>query len=165
MSEDRINAHRKPWRLLFIMTGLAVVFLPPLAGVLMLVLQVLGDSSYDLSRLALADYPRAVFALLTAGTLVGYLYGVVPALLSAGFLCWVVLSGRQLSFGWITLAILGGGVAGFGVMSLLIGGITSLTLMVTTLLAATLLWFTFKPYVRAHLTPVRRADAGKERWR
>ncbi len=157
MSQDRVSVRTKPWPLLFVMTGLAVVFLPPLAGMLMLVLQVLGDSSYDLSRLALADYPRAAFALLTAGTLVGYLYGLVPALLSAGFLGWVVLSGRQLSFGWIALAILGGGVAGFGVMSLLIGGITSLTLMVTSLLAATLFWFTLKPYLRAHLSPARTA--------
>ncbi|MBO6676485.1 MAG: hypothetical protein JJ908_14570 [Rhizobiales bacterium] len=157
MNEGPISAGRKPWRLLFIMTGLAVVFLPPLAGILMLVLQVLGDSSYDLSRLALTDYPRAAFALLTAGTLVGYLYGVVPALLSAAFLGWVVLSGRRLTFGWIALAILGGGVAGFGVMSLLIGGITSLTLMATTLLAASLLWFTFKPYVRVYLTAARTA--------
>lgn len=144
-------AHRLP--LALIVTGVAVVFLPPIAGVLMLVLQVLGDSSYDLARLSLSDYPRAFFALLTAGTLVGYLYGLVPALLSAGALCWVILSGRRLSFGWIALAIIAGGIAGFGVMSLLIGGITSLTLIATSLLAAGLLWFGLKRHARDPLEP------------
>lgn len=143
--------------LLIVIVGVAVVFLPPIAGILMLVLQVLGDSSYDLLRLSLADYPRAVFALLTAGTLVGYLYGLIPALLSAFALGWVILSGRRLSFGWIALAIIGGGLAGFGLMSLVIGGITSLTLMATTLLAASLLWLGLKRYARAHLEPVGRS--------
>lgn len=136
---------------LFIIVGVAVVFLPPMAGVLMLALQVLGDSSYDLARLSLSDYPRAFFALLTAGTLVGYIYGLVPALLSASALCWVILSGRRLSFGWIALAIVAGGIAGFGVMSLLIGGITSLTLIATSLLAASLLWFGLKRHARDHV--------------
>lgn len=136
----------------FIIVGVAVVFLPPLAGILMLALQVLGDRSYDLARLSLDDYPRAFFALLTTGTLVGYLYGLVPALISAISVSWVVLSGRRLHFGWIALAILGGGVAGFGIMSLLIGGITSLTLMVTSLLAACVLWFGLKRYARPYLT-------------
>lgn len=144
---------RKRLALTVIITGIAVVFLPPMAGNLMLVLQVLGDSSYDLARLSLSDYPRAFFALLTAGTLVGYLYGLVPALLSACALCWVILSGRSLSFGWIALAIVVGGIAGFGVMSLLIGGITSLTLIATSLLAASLLWFGFKRHARDHLEP------------
>lgn len=148
---EHVTAHRLP--LALIVTGVAVVFLPPMAGVLMLVLQVLGDSSYDLARLSLSDYPRAFFALLTAGTLVGYLYGLVPALLSAGALCWVILSGRSLSFGWIALAIIAGGIAGFGVMSLLIGGITSLTLIATSLLAASLLWFALKRYARDPLEP------------
>lgn len=144
---------RKRLALTVVITGIAVVFLPPMAGILMLVLQVLGDSSYDLARLSLSDYPRAFFALLAAGTLVGYLYGLVPALLSAGALCWVILSGRNLSFGWIALAIVAGGIAGFGVMSLLIGGITSLTLIATSLLAASLLWFALKRHARDHLEP------------
>ncbi|MEQ8656757.1 MAG: hypothetical protein RIC24_05550 [Hyphomicrobiales bacterium] len=148
-----MSRHQHTSRLPFVLiiVGVAVVFLPPLAGILMLVLQVLGDSSYDLSRLSLADYPRALLALFMAGTLVGYLYGLVPALLSAGTLCWVILSGRPLSFGWIALAIVAGGIAGFGIMSLLIGGITSLTLTVTSLLAASLLWFGLKRYARHHL--------------
>lgn len=134
-------------RLVLVVLGVALVFIPPLSGVLMLVLQVLGDRSYDLSRLTLSDYPRALFALVTAGTLVGYLYGLVPALISALALCTLVLAGRQLTFGWIALSILGGGLLGFGVMSLLIGGITSLTLMVTGLLAASIIWFGLKSLV------------------
>lgn len=137
--------------LVLIMAGVAIVFLPPMAGVIMLALQVLGDRSYDLSQLALSDYPMAIFALLTAGTLVGYLYGLVPAVLSAGTLAWVVLSGRKLSFGWIAFAILVGGIVGFGIMSLLIGGIASLTLTVTSLIAASVLWFAFKRYAPDHL--------------
>lgn len=137
--------------LVLIVAGVMIVFLPPMAGVIMLALQVLGDRSYDLSRLALSDYPAAIFALLTAGTLVGYLYGLVPALFSAVALAWVILSGRKLSFGWISLSILAGGIVGFGVMSLIIGGITSLTLVVTSLLAASVLWFGLRRHARGHL--------------
>ncbi|MFK7791236.1 MAG: hypothetical protein AB8B88_01065 [Devosiaceae bacterium] len=138
----------KRLHLVLIVVCISVVFLPPLAGIIMLALQVLGDPSYDLARLSLADYPRAVFALLLSGSLVGYLYGLVPALLTSLGLAWVILSGRQLNFGWIAFAILGGGVLGFAVMSLLVGGITSLTLTVTTLLGASLLWFSLKRFTR-----------------
>ncbi len=155
MSHNSAPITRPHWVVLAVVTGVAIVFLPPLAGMLMLVLQVLGDSSYDLTRLTLSDYPRALLALVTAGTVVGYLYGFVPALLSACFLAWVILSGRRLAFGWIALAILIGGLVGFAIMSLLIGGITSLTLMVTTLGAASLIWFGLKHRLRRHLEPVR----------
>lgn len=130
-----------------IIVGLTVVFLPPMAGILMLALQVLGDTSYDLSRFAWTDYLPALFALLTAGTLVGYLYGFVPALIAAGPLSWVIFSGRRLTFGWIAVSILAGGSAGFGVMSLFIGGIYSLTLAVTMLVAASVLWVALKRFV------------------
>lgn len=135
--------------------GFAVVFLPPVAGVLMLALQVLGDASYDLSRLDLANALPALFALLAAGTLVGYLYGLVPALIAMGVLSWVIFSGRKLTFGWVTLSILAGGVAGFGVMSLLIGGIYSLTLAVTMLLAVSVLWFTLKRFIPLSSEPIK----------
>lgn len=135
--------------------GFAVVFLPPVAGVLMLALQVLGDASYDLSRLDLASVLPALFALLAAGTLVGYLYGLVPALIAVGVLSWVIFSGRKLTFGWVALSILAGGIAGFGVMSLLIGGIYSLTLAVTMLLAVSVLWFTLKRFVPLFSEPAK----------
>lgn len=137
----------KRFPLAVIVVGLMVVFLPPLAGVLMLTLQVLGDTSYDLSRFAWTDYLPALFALFAAGTLVGYLYGLVPALIAAGLLSWVIFSGRKLTFGWIAVSILAGGSAGFGVMSLFIGGIYSLTLAVTMLMAASVLWFALKRFV------------------
>ncbi len=142
---------RKPLKLTLLVAGVAVVFLPPIAGIVMLALQVLGNPSYDLSRFALADYPRAILALLVSGSLVGYLYGLVPAILTSLALAWVILSGRTLTFGWIALAIIGGGVLGFGIMSLIIGGITSLTLMVTSLLAASLLWLVLRRHPMVHL--------------
>lgn len=135
--------------------GFAIVFLPPLAGVLMLALQVLGDNSYDLSRLVWSDYLPALFALLAAGTLVGYLYGLVPALIAVGVLSWVVLSGRKLSFGWVAVSILAGGIAGFGVMQFLIGGYYSLTLAVTMLLAVSVLWFALKRFLPLSSEPAR----------
>lgn len=143
------TATRKLLLLTLLVAGIVIVFLPPLAGIVMLALQVLGDTSYDLSRYALSDYPRAILALLVSGSLVGYLYGLVPALLSSAVLAWVILSGRKLTFGWIALAILGGGLVGFVIMSMIIGGITSLTLTVTSLLSAALLWFGLKRYLFA----------------
>ena len=77
---DRINRRARAW-LALVVCGVGVVFLPPIAGVLMLALQVLGYSSYDLSRFALSDFPRAILALAVAGTFAGYLYGLVPAVL------------------------------------------------------------------------------------
>lgn len=159
MSGDRASStRRKPgekrahFGVLAVVAALAIIVLPPLAGMLLLVLQVLGDSSYDLSRFGLADVPRAAFALIVAGSAVGYLYGFLPGVLAALAVSLLVLKGHALTLSRIVLCLAVGGVLGLALLSPVAGGTQGIALLVVMLGVASMLWFVLRKALAAAKT-------------
>ncbi|MBV6656893.1 MAG: hypothetical protein KI785_03900 [Devosiaceae bacterium] len=121
-----------------------IVFAPPFAGVTFVVLRLLGDPSYDLSRFSLSDVPRAVLAVGLSGSAYGYLYGLIPAFVAAIGLCWIVGSGRTLNFSSLALCVLAGGIVGAVVGSPFVGTTQALALVILMLGLTAAAWFSLK---------------------
>lgn len=125
-----------------IIVGLAlVVFGPPLAGMAFLALQVLHDTSYDLSRIGLSDLPQAALALAITGSAYGYLYGLIPAGAAALGVAWLAIAGKRLSLAAVLGCTLLGGGLGAVIGSPIVGATQALGIVVLMLALVSLAWW------------------------
>lgn len=113
-----------------IITLVLIVVMPPLAGILFLVLQLLGDPSYDLSRFGISDLPRAALGVFLSGSVYGYLFGLFPALAASAAVAWLVAMGRTLSLPLVLICVFLGGSLGALLASPIVGVVQAMGIVV-----------------------------------